>query len=50
LGRTTISITDETKRRFIRAKGAMEVKNGNNRSEDNVLNELLDLFEEKKDA
>ena len=50
MGRTTISITDETKRRFIKAKGAMEVKNGNDRSEDDVLNELLDLFEGKSDA
>jgi len=48
LGRTTIAIKDETKRRFIKARGAMELNNGKHRSEDAVLNSLLDLFETSK--
>lgn len=48
LGRTTISITDETKKRFIKVKGALERKNGKSRSEDDVMNELIDLFEQRE--
>jgi len=50
LGRTTIAISDKTKKRFIKARGYMEIKNGNHRSENDVLNELLDFFERNKDA
>ena len=48
LGRTTISIKDETKCRFIQARGTMEAVNGKHRSEDDVLNELLDFFEKNR--
>jgi hypothetical protein len=48
MGRTTISITDETKTRFIKVKGALEHKNGKSRSEDDVMNELIGLFNHKE--
>ena len=48
LGRTTIAIKDSTKRRFIKARGAMEVQNGKSRFDDDVLNELLDFFEKNR--
>jgi arsenate reductase-like glutaredoxin family protein len=45
LGRTTISIYDRTKKRFIKVKGKLELANGKPRSEDAVLNKLVDFFE-----
>jgi len=48
LGRTTISIKDETKGRFIKVRGTLEHKNGKPRTEDDVLNELLDFFEKNR--
>ena len=48
LGRTTIAIKDTTKKRFIKARGAMEIVNGKHRSEDDVLNELLAFYEKNK--
>lgn len=48
LGRTTIAIKDTTKTRFIKSKGMMEIVNGNRRSEDDVLNELLAFYEKNK--
>jgi len=49
LGRTTISIKDETKKRFIKARGVMESSNGELRSEDDVLNELLGFYEKRRE-
>jgi len=50
LGRTTIAISNETKKRFIKARGAMEIKNGKHRSEEDVLNELLNVFERNENG
>ena len=50
LGRSTLSLHDETKSRLFRTRGKMELKDGKKRTLEDVINELIDNFEEEKSA
>jgi len=41
-------ITDETGKRLCKIEGKMMSSNGKHRSADDVINELIDFWEEKK--
>lgn len=45
---TSIRISKKTKRRLIQVRGKLEIKNGKNRSIEDVINKLIDRFEEEK--
>jgi predicted DNA-binding protein len=42
---TSIRISVETKRRLIRMRGKLEIKDGKSRSIEDVINELIGYFE-----
>jgi len=48
MSRTTISIKKETHKRIVQTRGKMEHEDGKRRTVDDVINELIDYFEEKK--
>jgi hypothetical protein len=50
LGRTTLSLHNETKHRLVKVRGKMEHCNGKQRDLEDVLNDLIDYYEENKHA
>jgi len=44
--RTTISLNRETMQRMVHTRGIMEYKDGKRRSLSDVINELIDYYEE----
>jgi hypothetical protein len=44
---STVRVGPETKKRLIRVRGTLESKNGNARNFEDVINELIDSYEEK---
>ena len=47
LGRTTLTIYDETMARLVKIRGMMEVNDGKRRSLDDVISELTIFFENR---
>ena len=44
---STVRVGSETKKKLIRVRGAFESKDGNARNLEDVINELIDFYEEK---
>lgn len=42
---TSIRISDKTKRRLVKVRGQLEIKDGKTRSVEDVINELIDCFQ-----
>lgn len=45
MGKTTVSVSEETVKRLNKVKGMLMAEDGKNRSLEDVINELIDYFE-----